>query len=142
MTIRECTVSDAEPIFFLNRDELGYDFYLEGTKENIEKILQRDTDKIFVAEDEGKIVGYVHANNYELLFSAPMKNIMSIAVSPKHRGKGIGRKLLAAIEDWAKKTGAHGIRLVSSSSRTDAHRFYQSCGYEKTKEQFNLKKLF
>lgn len=56
------------------------------------------------------------------------------------QGHGIGRKLLAAVEDWARDTGAHAVRLVSGAARTGAHAFYRACGYEGNKMQLNLKK--
>jgi len=71
-----------------------------------------------------------------------MKNIMGIAVSSEYKQKGIGRALLQQVENWARETGASGIRLVSGAIRTDAHAFYRRCGYSGNKEQINLKKLF
>ena len=70
-----------------------------------------------------------------------MKNIMGIAVSNDHKRKGIGRALLQQVEQWARDTGAVGIRLVSGASRTEAHTFYRRCGFDGSKEQINLKKM-
>lgn len=141
-SIREAVESDVSAIWQLNSNELGYQYSLDGTVQNVTKLLSSNADKIFVAILDGSVVGYVHANDYDLLYAPHMKNIMGIAVSGGHKRKGIGRALLQQVENWARETGAFGIRLVSGSTRTDAHAFYRRCGYEGSKEQINLKKMF
>ena len=88
------------------------------------------------------MIGYVHANDYDVIYAPPMKNIMGIAVSNRFRKEGVGRALLAAVEAWARETGAWGIRLVSGAERTGAHEFYRHCGYSGEKRQVNFKKYF
>ena len=141
-SIREAISSDATAIWQLNCDEMGYQYSLDDTAQNIASLLSSNTDKIFVAVSNGLVVGYVHANDYDLIYAPHMKNIMGIAVSSEYKQQGIGRALLQAVEHWAIKTGASGIRLVSGATRTDAHAFYRHCGFEGNKEQINLKKMF
>ena len=141
-SIREAVESDASAIWQLNSNEMGYQYPLEDTIQNIINLLSSNADKIFVAICDGSVVGYVHANDYDLLYAPHMKNIMGIAVSSEYKRKGIGRALLQHVENWACETGASGIRLVSGAIRTDAHAFYRRCGYSGNKEQINLKKLF
>ena len=140
--IREAVPDDAEVISELNTDQMGYAFSAKDTYEKLCDLLECKKDKIFVAVIEGNVVGYVHANDYDLLYFPHMKNIMGIAVDERFKRQGIGRMLVEAVEEWAKKTGAIGIRLVSGASRTDAHNFYRSCGFSGDKEQINLKKIF
>ena len=138
--IREAIESDANAIWQLNCDEMGYQYPLDDTVQNIARLLSSNADKIFVAVSDGLVVGYVHANDYDLIYAPHMKNIMGIAVSGEYKRQGIGRALLQEVEHWALKTGASGIRLVSGATRTDAHAFYRRCGFEGNKEQINLKK--
>ena len=140
--IREATITDAEEIYILNRDEMGYEFSIEQTREKLIKLFSSGNDKIFVAISENKVVGYAHANDYDVIYAPHMKNIMGIAVSKDYKHNGIGTALLQAVEGWAKQTGASGVRLVSGESRTGAHEFYRSCGYEGEKKQINFKKIF
>jgi len=139
-TIREASLSDAEAIWMLNCTEMGYPFPLDATFDKLEKLLRRGSDKIYVATIDGAVVGYVHANDYDVIYAPHMKNIMGIAVAQEHKHKGIGKALLQQVELWAADTGATGIRLVSGTSRTGAHEFYRRCGYSGDKEQLNLKK--
>ena len=140
--IREAAMSDCEAIYHLNCEEMGYDYELEKTKQRMEFLLNHTGNKLFVAEQNEIVVGYVHSNDYDLIYCSPLKNIMGIAVSKNVKRQGIGRRLLSAVEEWAKSTGATGIRLVSGSSRTDAHAFYAACGYQTKKEQKNFMKIF
>lgn len=140
--IREAVPSDAEVISELNNSQMGYTFSTEETYEKLRGILECKKDKVLVAVIEGNVVGYIHANDYDLLYYPHMKNIMGIAVDEKFKRQGIGRMLIEAVEVWAKDTGAAGIRLVSGTTRTDAHNFYKSCGFSGDKEQVNLKKIF
>ena len=140
--IREATIADADEIYILNRDEMGYEFPVEQTKEKLIKLLSNSSDKIFVAVAENKVVGYVHANDYDVIYAPHMKNIMGIAVSKDYKRNGIGVALLQFVENWAKQTGASGVRLVSGESRTGAHEFYRHCGYVGGKKQINFKKIF
>ena len=140
--IREAVISDAEAIYILNRDELGYDYPLEQTKEKLANLLSSKTDKIFAAAVGGRVIGYIHASDYDVIYAPHMKNIMGIAVAEEYRYNGIGSALLRAVEAWAKEAGACGVRLCSGESRTGAHEFYRHCGYSCEKRQLNFKKIF
>ena len=142
MVVREVTIDDYKDIWNLNKNALGYDFPLEKTKTQLEKILTSNGDKVFGAFVDGKLIGYVHVSDYECSFSDSLKNIIGIAVDPSYRKQGIGRALLSQAETWARETGAEGIRLVSSVGRTEAHKLYEAMGYTSKKEQKNFRKIF
>lgn len=140
LTIREFKPEDAESIYELNCTEMGYEFSLEETKEKLSRLSLSIKDKIFVAIIDNHVAGYIHANDYDVIYAPHMKNIMGIAVSAKYKRQGIGTALLKAVENWGKSTGASGIRLVSGATRTEAHEFYRCCGYSGEKRQINFKK--
>ena len=138
--IREATVQDAEAIAQLNTECMGYDYPIADTAVNLTRILESPCDKVFVAVADAEIVGYIHVNDYRLLYAPAMINVMGIAVFDSFRRCGIGRQLLAAAEAWAQERGATAIRLVSGAYRAEAHAFYRSCGFDCGKEQKNFKK--
>lgn len=142
LLIREAVESDAESIWKLNQYEMGYHFPLDAAKVKLSKLIHSEDDRIYVALVDDDIIGYVHANSYDLLYAPHMKNIMGIAVASQYRHNGIGTALLQHVEMWAIKDGAAGVRLVSGASRHEAHAFYHKCGYSGDKEQLNLKKVF
>ena len=141
LQIRLCGIDDAEAVYELNAKEMGYDYPKDKTEEKLKQLLESDRDKIFVAVVDNIVVGYVHADDYDVIYAPHMKNIMGIAVSSSFKKKGIGRALLSAVEDWAKSDGADGVRLVSGAARTGAHEFYRRCGYGGEKQQINFKKM-
>jgi ribosomal protein S18 acetylase RimI-like enzyme len=142
LIIRKAAVKDATSIFELNRDELGYTYDVQKTLKRLQYLLSQPEHYLLIAESNSEVVGYIHANNYDLAYSDSLKNIMGIAVKKTFQRNGIGKKLLLAVEDWAKKEGAIGVRLVSGSTRKQAHIFYTSCGYMNNKLQYNFSKLF
>ena len=140
--IREALPADAPALARLNRTAMGYDYPEDQTADRLAAILQDRRCKIFVAECGGQVAGYLHLEDYQLLYGDPMKNIMGIAVDPNRRRQGLGRALLEAGEAWAREQGAAGVRLVSGESRQGAHAFYRALGYAGNKMQLNLKKMF
>ena len=140
-TIREARLADCAAITRLNREEMGYDFPEERTQEKLRACLANPAHKIFVAESGGEVVGYLHLEDYDVLYFPHMKNVLGIAVAGACRRQGVGRALLAAEETWAKADGAAAVRLVSGEGREGAHAFYQSLGYTGNKLQRNFKKL-
>lgn len=142
MQVRECTISDFEKIHNLNSNVFGYEYDLQKTKNRLSTILDRETDKIYVACVDNTVVGYIHGSDYECTYSDPLKNIMAIAVDEGYRNLGIGKALIAAIENWAQQCHCCGVRLVSGFDRTGAHNFYLKSGYILRKQQKNFIKLF
>lgn len=138
--IRDAQPEDASALTWLNKVAMGYDYPEDKTAEKLALLLNDERNKIFIADWEGSVVGYLHLVDYDVLYGDHLKNIMGIAVDPAYRRRGIGKSLLAAGESWAKEQGAAGIRLVSGESRTGAHAFYRSLGYQGNKMQLNLRK--
>lgn len=137
-TIRPAVPEDAQRLSLIDREALGYDYPPEKTKKQLEKMLSSSDCRVFAAEADGMVVGYIHGADYDCLYSDPLKNVMALAVLSEYRGQGIGKALLGAIEDWEKEAGCAGVRLVSRMERTQAHGFYMHCGYVPRKQQQNF----
>lgn len=140
--IREAKLEDAKRICELNKAALGYDYPEDKTKRRLKFIMARRTDRVYIAEYNGEVAGFVHGADYECMHCDSLKNVVALAVDERFRGCGIGRKLLSAVEVWAEMSGCAGVRLTSAFSRTEAHEFYKHCGYIVRKEQKNFLKLF
>lgn len=138
-TIRPATAEDWPHLHRINREALDYDYTPQGTREQLARVLANPVYRVLVAVLAGEVVGYIQAGDYDTTYAPPYKNVLAIAVCPRHQGRGIGRLLLQAAEAWARETGAQGIRLNSSAYRVKAHRFYTACGYQETKTQVNFR---
>lgn len=86
------------------------------------------------------VVGYIHAEVYNLLYFESMVNILGIAVLSDYRGQGGGKALLKNIEDRTRKSGINRIRLNSGISRKEAHDFYRTMDFDSEKEQICFNK--
>lgn len=141
--IRRCMVSDAKHIYELCRLNLGYDFSEQQVEANIRKLIGSPENLLMVAVDEDdECIGFVHANNHDPVYAPPMKDIMALAVYDEYRHKGIGKQLVAAVENWAKQTGASGLRTNSSIDQKNAVAFYKACGFDYIRTLYNLRKMF
>ena len=134
----------SEDIFALRdimKKDLGYNCKLSNLKSRVEEMMKRGNYTIIVADDNGKVVGFIGCVNY-LAFE--LKNegmkIIALAVSKEYRRKGIGTSLIKAAEKQAKENGFEVILLNSGLLRNDAHSFYESQGYSKNSYGF-IKKL-
>lgn len=142
MEIREIKVDDYIQVAHLNK-QLGYNFPKNKVKERIEKISTCTKDKILVAVDKNDLaIGFIHATPYELLYYESIVNILGLVVDEQYRKKGVGKRLLKAIEQWAKSNDYTGVRINTGLSRTEAHKFYRSCEYISNKEQKRFFKSF
>ena len=137
MIIREATLKDAFAICNISCADLGSDCSCEFVSTRISN-LDKGREKVFVAEVNGIVVGYVHAEKYQTLYFEPMINILGLAVSAEFRRRGIGRMLLKHAERWSNEECIHKIRLNSGGSRKEAHSFYRAMGYSNEKEQIRF----
>ena len=52
-----------------------------------------------------------------------------VAVDPDHRGKGYGRAIMNAAENWLREAGIAKLQLMVRRENVKAGAFYQSIGY-------------
>jgi GNAT superfamily N-acetyltransferase len=82
-----------------------------------------------LARLDGEAVGLANCfMGYSTFAAAPLVNIHDLAVLPGHRGAGIGRALMTAIEAEALKRGACKVTLEVLSGNP-ARYLYEACGY-------------
>lgn len=97
-----------------------------------------DSANLFVAEDNGKIVGGVALvppnDNPNSHFDKTWAAIRMLVVSPEARGKGIGKALTQACIESAKQSNVKTIGLHTSPIMEIALAMYQRMGFEKFKE--------
>ena len=139
MTVRPAKIEDAAAIAEICCDSLGYDCTAELVKKKL-KMLDLSREAVFVAEED-KVIGFVHVEKYDVLYMDTLANILGLAVLAEYRRRGAATLLMNAAEEWAKENGAIGVRLNSGGTRTGAHEFYRSIGYDSEKTQIRFLKM-
>ena len=141
--LRDLKTTDVAAICEINKEALGYSFSFEETSSQLDKLSQDSHHYLLGFEDSTShdLLGYVHAEVYESLYSKPGFNILALAVLPQTQGEGIGKTLLEGLEQEAKKRGYNFIRLNSADHRLGAHVFYEKVGYTCDKMQKRFIKL-
>ena len=141
--LRALKATDVASIYEINKDALGYDFRPEETASQLAKLSQDSHHYLLGFEEPTShdLLGYVHAEVYESLYSNAGFNILALAVVPQMQGKGIGKILLHGLEQEAKRRGYEFIRLNSADHRLGAHAFYERVGYTCDKMQKRFIKL-
>lgn len=142
---RGINIADAPEVAGICKAALGYDVDVESVKRQIEKLTNDKNQHIIIGyEDEKtrKIIGFVHAQMYESFYSDIGLNILGLAVNPDFQGRGIGRKLMNKLEQYAVENRISFIRLNSAMKREEAHKFYEHIGYSCDKVQKRFIKLF
>ena len=129
---------DADAIGVLY-DEPGYPHPPESTRAQLTSLIADPNHGVWVAEVSARVVGVVEARDYRAVYLPPLVDVVGLAVSSAHRRMGAGRALIEQVASWASGRGASGIRLLSCTSRSDAHAFYESLGFVKLKEQSNYR---
>jgi len=137
LTIREAEPDDAAALAALSV-QLGYPATAGETAARLAALRARPGDAVLVAEDGGAVLGWLHVGGKLMLESAPFAEVLGLVVDEKHRGKGVGKRLLAGAVRWAADNGFARLRVRSNVTREDAHRFYEREGFRRVKTQVVL----
>lgn len=126
---------------------------------------QYSISNVLVYDDDGQIIGaitcydgakieslrqpffdYINENYHNGNFDMTLESeagefyIDTLAVKPKHQGKGIGRDLIIAAIEYAKKLGHQKVALLVSNSNPEAKRLYEKIGFGKVGYRLLLEK--
>ena len=142
MSIRKAFMSDHDWIKTCARQ--SYEMYVERIgKEpapmvaDFEAAIKAGHVHVLAGDDfvKGFVVFYPRGDHIHL---------ENVAVAPEFQGKGIGRRLIAFVEHYARDTGIGAIELYTNQKMTENLTFYPSIGYEETSrgEQDGFQRVF
>lgn len=113
--------------------QLGYPTTVENIQQRWQHIHQDANYLILVVEHEQQVIGYADLiQEYTWEFDGGYLRIQAFVVDQTHRGQGVGKKLIAAIEELAKQRLLKLIQ-VNSGNREEgltAHAFYKNLGFD------------
>lgn len=104
----------------------------EAARKFLEERFQKGDSTIFVASNNGYVVGFTQL--YPSFSSVSMKRVWilnDLFVDESHRGNGVAKSLMSAAEDFARETGAIRIILATQISNVAAQSLYELRGYAK-----------
>ncbi|MEI5907991.1 GNAT family N-acetyltransferase [Bacillus spongiae] len=140
MLIREIEIDDAEDFIFLIKEvEKSSDYMLmeagerkttsEQQKKQLESIKLQSNSTIFVAEERGKLVGYLLANGGAVQRTKHSAYLV-IGILQEYRGKGVGTKLFESIIEWASKCNISRLELTAATENEAGVALYKKFGFE------------
>jgi phosphinothricin acetyltransferase len=83
----------------------------------------------FIAEHAGAIVGFASYGQFRAGIGYAHTMEHTIVLGPNARGLGLGRGLMIAIEDHARRGGAHSIFAGVSAENPEGRAFHAAMGY-------------
>jgi len=101
-------------------------------RSGIDYDLRKNPEHTFVAEMDGRVVGYVSGRIYR---STSIGHVANMAVHPEYQGRGAGRKLLAAMIEHFRECGMRYARIETLEQNYKGRRFYPSVGFEEIGRQ-------
>ena len=99
---------------------------------DFDRLLHSPDAEVVVAELDGEIVGsgYVRIDAAEPFLRHRHHGYLGFMyVRPAHRGRGINRLVIAALERWARSRGLTELRLEVFLHNRDAVRAYERAGF-------------
>ena len=99
------------------------------TVEQLARVVAGPATTLFVAEDDGRIVGSLTLAVFEIP-TARRAWIEDVVTDADARGKGVASALVNAALSHAAELGAHTVDLTSRPERADANRLYVKLGFE------------
>lgn len=143
MTIREARPSDYEAVAQME----GQVFALHCRKrpdmvrpretafayETFQKHLTDETLKVFVAEEDGRVVGHCMTRtwaykDHPLVFDMTILEIDDLCVDEPYQGQDIGKRLFERAVAYAKEISADRVELMVWDFNEKARRFYERLG--------------
>ncbi len=134
--IRDAELNDAPELAVL-MCELGYETKRTEMETRLKLILSNPAYKTFVATMDGCVcgmIGTLTCPSYERNDAGG--RILALVTLSGARRRGIGRALIAAAEKDFVQKGIRRVALDTRLTREDAHRFYESLGYERNGWRF------
>jgi GNAT superfamily N-acetyltransferase len=126
-------IADADiPVATVLLGQLGYEMPQEEMARRLAIVLRDSGHRVWVCEAGGRVVGILHAFFRPALDKVPEVVVQALVVEAAQRSTGIGERLMAEAEAFARSFPSASVALYSGAQRTDAHRFYERLGYART----------
>ena len=73
--------------------------------------------------------------------TSPVAFLEGIYVEPDHRGTGVARRLVAAIETWARQSGCSELASDAAISNVASQQMHEALGFTETQRVVYFRKV-
>jgi N-acetylglutamate synthase-like GNAT family acetyltransferase len=130
--IRPLTVNDFEDIANI-QEAITKKRARNGLERRIREYIQKDPQACLVAEDEGKVVGFVIGDVKDWGFGVEKSGWLEIiGIHPKYMGQGIGKRLGKELLEHFKSKGIKNVFTVARWDSGDLLAFFKSIGFDRS----------
>ena len=150
MEIRRATLEEAEllvtlndPVQKMHAEEHPHFFKYPVDQAGMAKLfrdeLASEQNAFYIAWEDDQPLGYIWCmvqSRPENLIVHAFKRVTvdQISVNPDCRGKGVGKALMLAAEEFARECDTTNLGLSTWAFNTGAHGFFEEMGYSKYKQ--------
>ncbi len=150
MTIRPCQLSDLDELRRMTIEAFdgiaidqnvekqfgpmaGHDWRWRKAR-HVDEDCEANPSGIFVAEENGKVVGYISTR---LDREAGKGRIPNLAVARAARGRGLGRQLIEFALDYFRREGMSFAMIETMDNNPVGQHLYPSCGFVEVGRQIH-----
>ena len=102
---------------------------------HIDGDVQSNREGIFVAEEDGEVVGYITTR---IDSDSKIGHIPNFAVLPEHQKKGIGMKLIETAFRYLIDSGMEYVRIETLDQNAIGMHFYPKLGFQEVARQVHF----
>ena len=137
LALRDATPADAVAIATL-LNELGYPTSAADVPARLAAVLDEGGAVLLTVDGSDTPLGMISLARLTTLHATgPVAYITALVIGAAARRRGVGRALVVAAKQWAKRHNCARIAVTSAEHRADAHEFYPACGLPYTGRRFS-----
>ncbi len=125
MRVRDFQPSDLARLYEI--DQACFPPGISYSREELASFVAHRSSRTWVAENGGRIVGFVVANREP----THVGHIITLDVLEDSRRQGVGTKLMEVAEKWTREAKVRIIYLETAEENVAAQAFYEARGYRK-----------
>ncbi len=104
----------------------------QSVRAHLAELLRDDRERVFVAEENGALIGYINGaarENPPVFVEHYIGYIEDAIVTARSRRRGIGEQLVDAMNAWFRERGVRIIHLTAATGNPVSQAFWRKMGY-------------
>lgn len=136
LQIRHAVPADAAAIASL-LEQLGYPTEAAEIPGRLDRLIANERVAVLAAQRGDMVVGLATVHVFAVLNRRRDVALLTLlVVDQSARGTGVGRRLVHAVEEFARASHCERLSVTTQENRADAHAFYVRIGLKQTGRRF------